>query len=304
MAAAALLVGAVAASGCGVGPGEDQGTIEVTVTRDRGAEVLHDVSDEITDSDDVLSVLDRNADLETRYGGGFVQSIDGLAGGIEDGRSSDWFYYVNGIEAPIGSADYDPADGDRVWWDHHDWSTAMRTPAVVGSWPEPFVHGFDGDPFSTVVECLPPTGACEQVADELRDAGARGPIDADAAVMPDPATTARVLVGTWDEVRSDPDARLLAGGAGRSGVFATFSGSAPSVGLTLTDERGRVAETLGPGAGLIAALRPGQRPPTWVVTGTDAAGVAAAADLFGEDLEDRFALAVLENAGSLPVPVP
>jgi hypothetical protein len=264
--------------------------------------VLHDTSDEITESDTVLSVLDRTTDVETTYGGGFVQSIDGLSGGSEDGRSSDWFYYVNGIEAPVGSADYEPTDGDKVWWDHHDWSTAMRSPAVVGSWPEPFVHGFEGKPFDVQVRCAGHPGPCDEVAARLREAGADPVMTTTEDELP--ATAAAVVVGTWDEVRSDPDAALLARGPDRSGVFATFSGSSPSVGLTLLSERGRVVETLAGGAGLVAALRPGDAPPTWVVTGTDAPGVASAVEALGDPLEDRFALATLDNAGTLPVPVP
>src|SRR3712207_8032212 len=54
------------------------------------------------------------------YGGGFVQSIDGISGGRQRGRSVDWFYYVNGIEGGSGAAARKLAPGDRVWWDHHD----------------------------------------------------------------------------------------------------------------------------------------------------------------------------------------
>ena len=98
-------------------------------------------------------------------------------------------------------------------------------------------------------------------------------------------------------------ARLLAGGPQRSGVFATFSGVEPSVGLTLLDPKGRVADVLTGGAGLVAALRPDEGAPTWVVTGTDDRGVAAALDLLGEPLRDRFAVAIVENQGYVGVPV-
>lgn len=263
--------------------------------------MLEQADVEIRESDDVLRALDRSTEIETRYGGGFVQSIDGLAGGSEDGRRSDWFYYVNGIEAPVGSADYGPGDGDRVWWDHHDWSTAMRSPAVVGDWPEPFLHGFDGERWPTAILCGDARGACALVDAGLTEAGVE---TAAAGDPPQGEEAIRVLVGPWDAVRADPVARLLAGGPERSGVFAIFSGTSPSAGLTLLDERGRVAEALGAGAGLVAALRPEDGPPTWVVTGTDARGVAAAAELLGEPLRDRFAVATVENGGSLGVPVP
>jgi hypothetical protein len=294
---------AVAAAGCGVGAGDESGSVELTVSRDHGGEVLRDEEVEINESDTVLRALDRTADLETRYGGGFVQSIDGLAGGTDDGRRSDWFYYVNGIEAPVGSADYEPADGESVWWDHHDWSTAMRVPAVVGDWPEPFVHGYGGERWPSGIYCGAARGACELIDQELTAAGVETGSDPGPADDAASGEEIRVLVGTWDEIGDDSVAGLLRGGPQRSGVFATFAGESPSSGLTLLDDRGRVTETLTAGAGLVAALRPEDGPPTWVVTGTDARGVAAAAELFGEDLDGRFAAAAIENEGSVGVPV-
>ena len=119
----------------------------------------------------MLSVLDQSVEVETRFGGGFVQSIDGLSGGSDDGRRSDWFFYVNGIESPVGAAEYAPGDGDRVWWDYRDWSTAMRVPAVVGSWPEPFVHGFEDERWSAGVFCGGAARPCARVSQALEAEG-------------------------------------------------------------------------------------------------------------------------------------
>ena len=52
-------------------------------------------------------MLDREAEITTRYGGGFVQSIDGLEGALDAGRSLDWFFFVNGIESSTGAAEVD-----------------------------------------------------------------------------------------------------------------------------------------------------------------------------------------------------
>jgi hypothetical protein len=65
---------------------------------------------------------------------------------------------------------------------------------------------------------------------------------------------------------------------------------------------GRVAETLGAGSGLVAAAKRPDERPLWVVTGTDAAGVASAARAFEEGtLAHRLALAVSRD---LPVALP
>src|SRR6476659_8873199 len=95
--AIALPLAALAAAGCGLGPGQGLGDVSLTVTRDYGAEpVLAAKADVVTESDTVMRVLDRNAEISTRYGGGFVQSIEGLEG-EEGDRPHDWFFYVNGV---------------------------------------------------------------------------------------------------------------------------------------------------------------------------------------------------------------
>ena len=51
------------------------------MTHDFGAEpVLERAVGGVTESDTVMRVLERSADISTRYGGGFVQSIDGVEG--------------------------------------------------------------------------------------------------------------------------------------------------------------------------------------------------------------------------------
>jgi hypothetical protein len=302
--AAALALCAAAVAGCGLGPGKDEGDAELTVTRDYGSKVLLQKSDSIRESDTVIRLLDRNADITTRYGGGFIQSIDGLAGGQSGGRRSDWFFYVNGIESPIGSAEYDPSGGDRIWWDYRDWTAAMRVPAVVGSWPEPFVNGFDGKRWPAAVICKTAQTICGRVATALHSAGAEwAPIPETVGVAA-PSGTIEVDVGAWRRIRSGAVARLLAEGPDRSGVFARFVNSASRPLLEVLNQQGQPAGSIGKGGGLIAALRPGGGPPTWVVTGTDAKGVAAAANLLGDALRHHYALATQPGAGAVGVPVP
>lgn len=185
----------------------------------------------------------------------------------------------------------------------------MRAPAVVGSWPEPFVHGSEpGAPeeerWGAGVYCGGARSQCGLVNQALEAEGVATGDEPGTEDDAAPEDEIRVLVGPWDTINSDPVARLLAGGPQRSGVFATFSGVEPSIGLTLLDDRGRVAETLTAGAGLVAALRPGDEPPTWVVTGTDAVGVGAAIELLDEEgLGGRYAAAAVSNEGSVAVPV-
>ena len=79
-----------------------------------------------------------------------MESINGHAG---NGSQTDWFYYVNGVQAPQGAATTAVHHGDRIWWDLHDWRATDSIPAVVGSFPEPFVHGVGGKRLPTTLEC-------------------------------------------------------------------------------------------------------------------------------------------------------
>jgi hypothetical protein len=283
-AAIALLCGAaIAAAGCGLGPGGGVGDVELTVTRDYGASTLlrHEV-DDVTESDTVMRVLERNAEITTRYGGGFVHSIEGLEG--SGGGGMDWFFYVNGLWSPVGAADYPLRGGEAIWWDYRDWSVGERVAAAVGSWPQPFLDGYEGAQHPTAVLCRTAGPACGTVRSRLREAGAR--------LVPDEREgTIRVLVGPWWRIGGDPDAELLERGVEASGVFAEFGiGGRLMLGL---DEHGDVARRFGPDAGLVAATRRAELPPAWLVTGTGRPGVEAAAGMLdAESLRDHYAVAI------------
>jgi hypothetical protein len=136
---ACLLLAVCALAGCGE-EATRHGEATLWVTRDRGSKVLVDTR--VPAGISALEALRREADVETRYGGRFVQAINGIEGDISGQR--DWFWFVNGYEGDRSAADYDLHDGDVLWWDLRSWAAQMRQPVVVGAFPEPFVHGFDG----------------------------------------------------------------------------------------------------------------------------------------------------------------
>ena len=227
LAAAVALACAIAAAGCGFGAGPaSEGTATLTVTRDYGSTTLVDATQsDPPSSETVIRFLDREAEITTRYGGRFVQSIDGLAGAQNGGRSYDWFFYVNGLWSAVGSAEVHVQGGDRIWWDYRDWTDAMRVPAVVGSWPEPFAQASAGGERQPVrVECLAGGGACETAADRLADAGVKARVERGEGARRRGGAAPRLLVGPWSEVRGDRAVDGLRGGPSANGVFATFKG--------------------------------------------------------------------------------
>lgn len=290
-------------AGCGFGPGASGGgTAKLTVSRDFGARVLLRGSEvKPPASETVMRLLQRRAQkVTTRYGGKFVAGIGGLQGGTAGGHPVDWFYFVNGSEAPQGAAATKVAGGDRVWWDRRRWDATDHIPAVVGSFPEPFIHGPGSSKSLPVrVECVDPASpACALVATRLAKLGipaARGTLRSSFT-----KDTLRVLVGPWVAVSEDDALRQIEDGPRTSGVFAEPRDNGASLALLGPD--GHDVRVLGAGAGLIAATALRNDQPVWAVTGTDEAGVLAAAQAFDErDLRDHFAIAI---DGGRPLALP
>jgi hypothetical protein len=293
---------AATAAGCGLGAGPAPGGVQLTVTRDFGARVLsHASAPKVQGAETVMSLLLRNDKLTTKYGGGFVESIDGLSGGQEVGGDPlDWFYYVNGIEASKGAAATNVHSGDHVWWDLHDWSQTDDVPAVVGSFPEPFLNGVEGKRLPVRVECAAAqSDPCRTVIARLRALGVPAAVAAiGSGAEPD---ALQVVVGRWTAVHGDPSVQSIERGPRASGVYARFAANGQT--LTLLDGKGAATGTLMAGAGLIAATKDVESAIVWVVSGTDEAGVQRAAQAFDtSSLQNHFALAV--TATGMPLPVP
>jgi hypothetical protein len=296
--AVAALATVLACGGCGLGPGSPTKGVSLTVTGEFGARHVSTVSrSKVPGSETVMRMLERSFKISTRYGGGFVESINGLA---PSGASTDWFYYVNGVQAPKGAASTAVHAGDHIWWDLHDWSATENIPAVVGSFPEPFTSGIGGKRYPVTLACASNVdAACTQVTKAL--SAQHVPASSQLLGTGSGPATLSIVVGTWSEIRSEVAAELVAHGPGASGVYARFAGPGGDA-LELLDPSGHVVRKLGAGAGLIAATADQSSVPTWMITGTNPAGVLAAARaLTPEALHDHFALAV---SGSTRVPVP
>jgi hypothetical protein len=305
--ASALLLGvALVAGGCGLGAGSAVGSVDLTVTREFGAVKVSESSGEANESDTVMRFLEGEDEIETRYGGGYVKSIDGFEESQRGGHPYDWFFFVNGVESPVGAAEVSLHGGERIWWDIHDWSATEHVPAVVGSWPAPLTTGWEGHEPVVVVECKGGGAACATVRGALEGEGVK-------IASGSPKGAIRVLVGPWPELRSDSAAGLIEKGPAESGVFAEFvsagggaAGESASGGawqLVGLDENGKQARTFGAEAGLVAATRRFEGPPVWLVTGGTVGAVRAAATaLDTADLRDHYAVA--SEAGTVtPLPL-
>ena len=163
------------------------------MTRDRGSVVVLETT--VPAGQTAMQALRSQAKVETRYGGRFVQSIDGVSG--ERGGQRDWFWFVNGLEGGTSAAEYRLRPGDVEWWDYRSWTGgAISVPVVVGAFPEPFVHGFAGKRRPAVV-----VGASDFDAEQL--AGIVHGKVADTA--PPDANVLRIVPGRGFRARKDGD---------------------------------------------------------------------------------------------------
>ena len=280
--------------GCGFGPGKARGGdgAQLRVTRDFGRKTLTTASiPKVRPSDTVMRLLQSHAKTTTRYGGGFVQSIDGISGSSSGGRY-DWFYFVNGVEAPTGAAGRQLAPGDVVQWDYRRWDATPHVPAIVGAFPEPFLHGQQGTRYPTRVECSSSTKSCTTVQDALDRVGVpagSGSLGSEAR-----GGVLRIEVGVWSDLRRLQDLDQLEQGPAQSGVYARFDAGGSQ--LDLLNAAGNLVRKAPPGTGLVAAIIPPDQQPLWVVTGLDEAGVARAAALLDPaKLRNAYAVAALPS---------
>lgn len=279
------------------------GTAALWITRDFGTQVLKSVNVIPADGEKVLAFLGRQAELETAYGGGFVTKIDGLGGGRP---GEDWFYWVNGILAGVGAAEFPARPGDVIWWDFHSWNRTAFLPAVVGAYPEPFVRGYTGKaPAARIVYSAQAAKEARAVAEALSAAGAPAPEltpYGKASLLKRAVPT--LLVATWPEVGGDKDLAGLLKNWRRTGLYFTFDGGELCALRADGSEGGRY----GPGTGVIAATGsgPGDADPLWLVLGTDAAGLNRAVALITGrpgDLARRVGVVVAPSGAAVPLPV-
>ena len=253
-----------------------------------------------------LEALKSVANVDTRHGGGFVQDINGLRSQY-GGGNSDWFLYVNGIQTKTGGAGYILAPADIQQWDFHNWGFHTFTPAIIGSFPEPFLHGYEGKVRRTLVVYEKEfVREAESVAAKLIEAGVGtvSTMEIDQLASNEKSSANLILVGTMNlELISE-----LNKIGKRMGFFTRFDED----GLVILNDEGETSRRFFTGTGLIQATQNPWNPKgigacenvVWMVSGTDESGVKLAADTIlnqPEELEYLFA-AVVTQEEIMPVP--
>jgi len=205
----------------GCGGGEEEGSASLWITRDRGTRVLF--RGEVPAGLTVMQALRREADVDTRYGGRFVQAIDGVKGSLDGGR--DWFYFVNGVSADRGAAEYRLHAGDIAWWDFRSWIGEREVEIVVGAFPEPFLHGYAGRTRPAHVRYV--AARHEAVARRLARVIGATSVTSSTTPVPRGANELRIVPGRPDlrATRESPEGPYLFTLSGRPEELARDPGS-------------------------------------------------------------------------------
>ena len=136
---------------------KEPGTITaiITITQDFGRELMLGETLEVLPDTSAMAALMEVAEVETAYGGGFVNAINGVRTGYAGSQKTkkDWFFYVNGIQSNVGALDYKLHDGDVQHWDFHTWSFRHFTPAITDGFPAALRNGFGGKVSPTLIVC-------------------------------------------------------------------------------------------------------------------------------------------------------
>lgn len=143
---------ALAAIGCRVGSEslEQPVTVRVIATKDFGRELIFEREVEMDRRLTAQAVLDRVTDFE--MDGSYIVEFEGLRGNDQ----VYWLYYINGFMSNVFASGYTMRPGDQMHWDFHAWAGGHRgASAIIGSFPEPFVHGFGGKVRPTLVVYQP-----------------------------------------------------------------------------------------------------------------------------------------------------
>ncbi|MCT4507361.1 MAG: DUF4430 domain-containing protein [Tepidibacter sp.] len=133
--------------GCGGTSISQNEKVNLIVSKNFANEQIYNEQLDFVKDTSVMEIMEEHLEIEKAYGGGFVNSINGLKSGFTDSKDKkklDWFYYINGNLAQVGSDDYYLSSGDTIIWDYHDWSSENYISSIIGAYPNNFTKGVEG----------------------------------------------------------------------------------------------------------------------------------------------------------------
>ncbi|NLK72020.1 MAG: DUF4430 domain-containing protein [Clostridiales bacterium] len=260
--------------------------VEIIISKDFGNEILS-INKHESKGDTVLDVMQANYEVETAYGGSFINGIDGIVSGFTGKKNRekvDWFYYVNGILAQIGSGDFEIRAGDVVIWDYHDWNYGTFFSSIIGAYPINFKSNPQGEELESAILYLPGfKNSGERLQSYLKEIGIQKvnalPMDED--ILADEALNS-VVIGVWDEIMQFEYIKNVYKNKEKTGLYFEFDDK-----LKILDHNGNVADTYERGAVMASVLKDyGAMSALWLVTGNNEEDIEKSIDILCEDAEE------------------
>ncbi|MCT4585525.1 MAG: DUF4430 domain-containing protein [Peptostreptococcaceae bacterium] len=124
---------------------EKIGKVRLTVSKDFFNEIIFDEDVDLKNDYSIMDILKEHTEVETSYGGSFVESINSYKSNFKDenkDKKRDWFYYVNGYMADVSCEDYLPKENDHIVFDYHAWSDKSYNNALISSFEKSFKNGY------------------------------------------------------------------------------------------------------------------------------------------------------------------
>jgi hypothetical protein len=273
-------------SACRVGPAPltQAVSVPVTATRDFGREVIFQreaIIEKRMTAQDVLAEV-----TEIQMDGSYIVEFEGLRG---DDKVY-WMYYINGLLSKVFASGYLIRPGDVMYWDYHPWVGSYHgSSAVIGSYPEPLLHGYDGQVRPTVVVYDSSfKDEADRILSLLKRLGVQelSAVEEGALSIYEKGHSNLILIAGTES----PLIKELNDKHESLGMYAHFEDS----NLVVTDYKFTTPEEYGPATGVIQACQNLWNPlgtgscqnVVFMITGTDMTGVKAACQTLVKATED------------------
>lgn len=285
--------------GCSKEASLETGQVNVIVSRDFGSEELATKSIGLSADLSVIEVMEENFHIETAYGGGFINAINGLKSGFtgaKEKKKIDWFYYVNGIMAQVGASEYYLKPKDLVIWDYHDWSNNIYGSSIIGAYPMNFINGHVGNILKT--EILYAKDYKEESREVLEFLKGKGLQNIELKKLDeeglDNGEINSIVIGAWDEISKFSYIKDIYNNGKKSGLFFKFDKNIKGL-----NQKGQVSKEYEKGAVITSIVKEyGLTGTMWLITGNDKNSIKRAVKLLyeaPEKIKGAFSVIVTDD---------
>jgi len=260
--------------------------VNLIVSKNFANEQIYNEELDFAKDTSIMEIMEENLEIEKAYGGGFVNSINGLKSGFTDSKDKkklDWFYYINGNLAQVGADDYYLSSEDTIVWDYHDWSNEEYISSIIGAYPNNFTKGVEGSVLKSEIRYSKEFKEdSENISEFLKEKGLKQLEKKelnDKDIENEEINT--IVIGSWDEVSNIKYINDIYN-TEKNGLFFSIDNDAIKAldydkKASKEYKKGAVITSIPKGYGTYSNL--------WIVTGNDENSIKNAAKLLYENPE-------------------